>query len=162
MASDENPKTISMTARTFVRIGDHYCLDSTDPECAIHREELGITPLHQAAFDGSLKKVKKLLDEGVDVNIPDKKGWRPLHDAAMEGYVEIVKYLLSNGADPNVQDDEYRYTPLHDAVRMNHLEVVRLLLKSGANLSIKDSWDETPLDIAREHKFQAIVDLLSQ
>lgn len=167
MTSDKNEKELvseALPLRTWARHADHHCLeDPNDPDYAICQEEIGMSPLHQAAFYGSLKKVKKLIDEDhIDANVVDKYGWRPLHDAAMEGHAEIVKFLLAAGADPNVQDTEEMYTPLHDAVRMNHIEIVRLLLEAGADRSIKDSGDETPLDIAKEYKFQKIIDLLSQ
>lgn len=127
-----------------------------------HEEELGLTPLHVAAFTGSIKQVKELLQAGIGVNITDKLGWIPLHDAAIKGRTKIVKLLLAAGANVNAQDKEDLYTPLHDAVRMNYPEIVQLLVAADADFSISDVWGNTAIDIAQEYKFDDIINLLSK
>ena len=42
----------------------------------------GNTPLHWAAFKGSVRAMKVLLSFDVDVNARAQSGWSPLHDAA--------------------------------------------------------------------------------
>jgi ankyrin repeat protein len=41
-----------------------------------------------------------LIENGADVNIPDKFGLTPLHIAAMRGNVALVRLLVQSGALP--------------------------------------------------------------
>ena len=50
--------------------------------------------LHQAAKKGDIKKVKSLLEAGVDLNLPDRKGATALHWASLKNHFEVVKFLL--------------------------------------------------------------------
>lgn len=94
--------------------------------------------LSEAARRGDAAAVKKLLDEGVDVNTKFRYGVTVLSWAADRGHVEVVKLLLERGADPNIRDTFYKAAPLTWAVspaqgrKPQHAEVVRLLLKHGA------------------------------
>ena len=51
----------------------------------------------------SLEQVKRLLDEGMDVNVatwgPKSKGVTPLHLAAQGGHLEVMDELLERGAN---------------------------------------------------------------
>ena len=44
-----------------------------------------------------LKAVKRLLDQGADINANSKDGMTPLSIAAFWGYADIVKVLLESG-----------------------------------------------------------------
>jgi hypothetical protein len=54
-------------------------------------------PLYQAALDGNLDKVKKLVEGGADINA-GAYSYTPLEGAASRGNLAIVEYLLSKGA----------------------------------------------------------------
>ena len=94
--------------------------------------------LSAAARRGDAATVKKLLDEGVDVNTKYRYGVTALTYACDHGNVDVVKVLLDRGADVNVKDSFYGFTPLLIAVspaqkrRPEHNEIVRLLLAKGA------------------------------
>lgn len=142
--------------RLWARLADHACAEDSH-----YAQENGITPLHVAAFHGNIEKVKKLLqDKPTHLNATDSYGWTPLHDAVINGHTEIVKLLLAAGAQVNMQDIEEAYTPLHEAARMNHKAIVQALLAAGADPSIRDAGNQTALDIAQDHEFQDIVDIL--
>lgn len=49
--------------------------------------------IHEAARKGDLAAVKKLVEQGADINETDKDGNTPLHVAAAKGYMEIVRFL---------------------------------------------------------------------
>ena len=93
--------------------------------------------LQDAARKGDAPAVKKLLDEGVDVNTKYRYNATALSFACDRGHVEVVKLLLDRGADLNAEDTFYHATPLTWAIRPatgrkpEHLEVVRLLLAKG-------------------------------
>jgi ankyrin repeat protein len=94
--------------------------------------------LSDAARKGDAAAVKKLLDEGVDVNTKFRYGTTALSFACDRGNLDVVKLLLDRGADVNVRDTFYMATPLTWAVspqmgrKPQHPEIVRLLLAKGA------------------------------
>jgi len=94
--------------------------------------------LQEAARKGDAAAVKKLLDDGVDVNTKYRYGATALFYACDHGHVEVVKVLLDKGADLTVKDSYYGLTPLMLAVspaqkrRPEHTEIAKLLIARGA------------------------------
>ena len=90
-----------------------------------------------AARQGDAAAVKKLLDEGVDVNTKFRYDRTALSFAADRGHVEVVKVLLARGASVTMKDTFYNATALTWAVnpaqdrKPQHTEVVKLLLDHG-------------------------------
>ena len=63
------------------------------------------TPLHFAAWAGTQDAVRRLLDEGVEVNAKDRHGRTPLFYAACWGrHHAIVELLQANHADAPLED----------------------------------------------------------
>lgn len=89
--------------------------------------------LCQAAANGDLITIKKLLEENkdTDINKGDYDYRTPLHLAAAEGKLEAVKFLIERGAKVNALD-RFKNTPIQDALRSSHHEVVEYLQKMGA------------------------------
>jgi ankyrin repeat protein len=54
--------------------------------------------LLQAAEDGDLIEVEKLIEAGADVNLQDEWGNTALSEAVKKGYTEIVEILKNAGA----------------------------------------------------------------
>ncbi len=61
-----------------------------------------VSPLCMAVVKGDLEAVKKMIEEGVDVN-QKSNGMTALHYAARYNRAEILEYLLENGASINVR-----------------------------------------------------------
>jgi ankyrin repeat protein len=82
--------------------------------------------------------VKKLLDEGVDVNTKFRYNATALFYACDHGHLEVVKVLLDKGADLAIKDTYYGFTPLARAIgpsqkkRPEHTEIAKLLIAKGA------------------------------
>ena len=53
-----------------------------------------MTSLHDAAERGNLKKCRKLIEQGADVNAKDEDGCTPLHKATWYGHLEICECLF--------------------------------------------------------------------
>ena len=92
-----------------------------------------MAPIHNAAQNGNLNRVKALLNQGVPVNSRNEAGWTPLHLAAWMGRLSVVQELFKRGAHVNPRTMS-GMTPLHVAAlwgRSPH--VVHALIKAGAN-----------------------------
>jgi len=94
--------------------------------------------LSAAARKGDAATVKRLLDEGVDVNTKFRYDTTALFYACDHGHIEVVKVLLDKGADVNAKDTFYGFTPLMLAIspaqtrRPEHTEIAKLLIAKGA------------------------------
>lgn len=106
---------------------------------------------------GTIDEVKRLIANGIDVNMPADsvaiKGILPLHTAARSyvkgpANVEIVKLLLDAGAHVNVQNSEGN-TPLMLAVSSSNTDVVTLLLARGADVNAKSREGYAALQFAQ-------------
>lgn len=69
------------------------------------------TSLHDAASKGDVDQLRRLVEQGADVNAVDGEGRTALHKAAVDGRDEAVKFLLDHGVDVNAKDGNAR-TPL--------------------------------------------------
>ncbi|MDD5063894.1 MAG: ankyrin repeat domain-containing protein [Phycisphaerae bacterium] len=92
-------------------------------------------PLHMAASDGDIEKVKKLIAEGYNVNIQDDANWTPLHRAAYFGHKETAKFLIDKGADVNVRTN-IGVLPIMMAIMHNHNDTAEMLIANGVEKTI--------------------------
>ena len=84
-----------------------------------------------------------LVEQGLDINIPDYYGATPLYRQAILGR-DTVKLLCELGADiekPNTYGD----TPLHMAAEFFHPRTVKFLIDKGANVNVENDMGRTPL-----------------
>jgi len=128
--------------------------DAPDPE--------GLTPLMIASGRGQAQMVELLLTAGAEVHLVDSRaGAAALHKAALSGNPDVVSLLLDRGAFIDQQCPILGHTALHDAVVYKAEMVVRLLLSRGARTSIRNHSQETPLDLARRDKLDALAQLIA-
>jgi hypothetical protein len=148
-------------------------------------------PIHDAARDGDLDKVKALLKENPRlVASRNSAGLTPLHLAASEGHADIVDLLLESGADVNANTTAsanpslggvavgggvalklgariHGMTPLHYAAQWGYgpkgyKDVVELLLAHGATVNARDSYGKTPWHYAAYAGHSEVAELLHQ
>ena len=96
------------------------------------RADEGSAALFDAAREGDLASVKRLIEAGVDVNASTRYGATALSYAADKGHAEIVGYLIEKGADLNNEDTFYKVTPIGWALVNDHDAIVVMLLEAGA------------------------------
>lgn len=112
---------------------------------------------------------KLLLQNGVNLNMRDKKGWTVLHTAAncskeWKVWEVILTLLLDSGADIEAEDTLRNWTPLHLAAESGSELAVRLLLERGANVNAVSTWPwgETPLHMVTKNNEEYIMELLKE
>jgi ankyrin repeat protein len=84
--------------------------------------------LKQAAERGDFAEVRRLVQNGADVNSSDEWGSGTL----LSFQPEIIEYLLEHGADPNQQTNENGAAVLAGICFVNQFECARVLLEKGA------------------------------
>jgi ankyrin repeat protein len=87
--------------------------------------------LANAAAQGDLELVQRLLEAGADVNDRDSWGHTPLMSACWGGHKDIVQILLERGADVNAKTRR-DWTAIRFAKKVGHPEIVALLKAAGA------------------------------
>lgn len=80
--------------------------------------------------------------------------------AIMLDEVAKVRELLRSGIDPNQCEDSALVSPLHFAAQYNALSSAKLLIEAGADVNAETVDGMTPLEVARIHSYQAMVELL--
>jgi ankyrin repeat protein len=94
---------------------------------------LGEILLFRASAKGDVGQVRKLLDQGSNVNAREENGETPLMYAAVEDRTEVVDFLLNRGAAVNAVSLNGE-TALTRAVAVSRYNTVALLLTRGADI----------------------------
>jgi ankyrin repeat protein len=113
-------------------------------------------PLFVDALEkGDLDAVKKLIEEGINVNVI-RDGVSPLMVAASKGKTEIAEIILQAGANINEKNDD-NWTALHKAAfGQAETGIVQFLMESGIDIEAKNKSGKTALLLAEEKKHRDI------
>ncbi|XP_061735095.1 ankyrin repeat and SOCS box protein 9-like isoform X3 [Nerophis ophidion] len=90
------------------------------------------SPIHDAAFNGRVLNLQRLIAQGACVNLSTLDRVSALHGACMQGHAACAKLLLQNGADVNNVTLNGQ-TALSEACTRGHVTCVSLLLQHGAS-----------------------------
>lgn len=105
----------------------------------------GKNPLHLAAEAGHEEVTRLLLlQDSIEVDLPDMESRTPLHLAAIAGHLAIVCLFLVRGANIESRDNRSK-TPLLYAIVCSKPCVVEALLEHGANYNESDQLGSTAL-----------------
>jgi len=119
-------------------------------------------PLIQAVHAGDLKKAKKLIASGANVNQTNDVGFPALSIAAGRGDENMAKLLLDAGADVNARSATLNDSALARAAQSGNGPTIRVLLAAGARVDDKDGSGRTPLfNAALKGDLQIVEALLS-
>ena len=117
------------------------------------------TPLHRAAYAGSLEACAVLIDSGADLERQDSSfgdGRTPLHKATVHEEPTILKLLLKSGASVESRDTQ-NATPLHAAAEHGTLACVEELVRRGADNDAQDSDGRRPVDYGAAFGHEPVV-----
>jgi ankyrin repeat protein len=118
----------------------------------------GHTPLLWAAYRGSLKMMKVLLDAGAILEQTDTIGRTALHWATRLEGTDCVELLLKyhHGGDPryfvNLQDRREQLSALHWAVAGGKARAARMLVRAGADPGCMDAEGRSTLSYANKYQ----------
>ena len=117
--------------------------------------------LAEAIEKGNVDVVKKLIEEGINVNI-GRNGITPLMLAASKGQTELAEIFLQAGVNINATDDDGS-TALHKAaVDQAGTAIIELLIHSGIDVAALNNSKKTALMLAEEAKHRDIVLLMKK
>ena len=97
------------------------------------------TWLHRVAAVGQEVVVRRLLENGAEVESKEDYGQTPLSLAAEHGHAAVVELLLQKGAEVESKNN-CGQIPLLFTTEHGHAVVVELLLQKGAKVESKDNY----------------------
>ncbi|XP_035661357.1 ankyrin repeat and death domain-containing protein 1A-like isoform X1 [Branchiostoma floridae] len=103
--------------------------------------------LIEAAEEGEVTRIQRLVKRGADVNVgdPDRQGNSALHQAVLKGHADVVQLLLNAGSQINIKNQDGD-TPLHCAASSNMQGILKLLVNySGCSINAKNYHGDTAL-----------------
>ena len=129
-----------------------------DLEINTHRRS---KPIHIACACRSLKVIKLLIKNGVNIESENNDKTRPIHFSCQrKNYchqqqlydddnlsVKIIKFLISCGVDLESKDI-HGDTPLHFACRFESIKIIDFLVECGVNLEVTNNNRWKPIHIA--------------
>jgi TolB-like protein/ankyrin repeat protein/class 3 adenylate cyclase len=108
-------------------------------------------PLHSAAEKGDLDEVKRLIGEGVQLDVKDYSSRTALHVTALTGHAEVARLLIEAGASIEIKTKalgqgqiNYGATPLLFTAKSGHTPVAKLLIDNGANVNVRIGYRGRP------------------
>lgn len=123
--------------------------------CAHQNAYEGSTALHIAASTDNLFACQWLLNQGIEINIPDSRGETALDKASKRGHLKIIQYLKEQkGKSREIEQctqtlhyiiDEEKITEEDSSVTTAHIEKLSQLVKRGADVNgvntLNNAWN---------------------
>ena len=99
--------------------------------------------IHKVLTEGTPAQVKRLLEQGANIEARDAQGATPLITAAGRGNLALVTLLLNRHAEVETTDGAGN-TALHQASFYGQMPCVEALLATGAQTSARNALAFTP------------------
>jgi uncharacterized protein len=123
------------------------------------------TPWLLAGASGRTEIIQEMIPLGPDLSIRNRYGGNALIPACERGHVDTVRLLLERSKIDVNHINNLGWTGLLEAVILSdggprHIEIVRMLLAAGADPNIADKDGVSPLQHARDRRYDAIAALI--
>lgn len=115
--------------------------------------------LFQAVKQGDTNFVKKLIENGANINAQNSNGQTATMIATYHNDVKTAKVLIEAGADVNIRD-QMKNNPFLYAGAEGLIDILKLTIKAGADPTITNRYGGTALIPASEHGYVAVVNEL--
>jgi uncharacterized protein len=112
--------------------------------------------LIQATENKNGDTIKRLIEEGAEINTQDSDGRTSIMIATYNNDIETAKILIDAGADVNIQDD-MKNNPFLYAGAEGYLDILKHTIKAGADPSITNRYGGTALIPASEHGYVDVI-----
>ncbi len=121
-------------------------------------------PLFEAVKSNKSQLVKKLLDNGADINKKDGEGNTLLYTAISLGYYDMARYLIDKNAKVDEPSSKSKITPLMAALERHDHDIgfLRYLIFKGANVNTRDSRNRTPLFYIYDYQSENDIDNIKE
>lgn len=133
----KNPSSEVMQEIDKLQFGSDVSITQGALHREIRRSNLHITStttlLLSAVKSRNVGLLNKLIEKGVDLNIPNKQGFTPLMLACRHGFDDIVQILLANGAKTALTDKKGN-TVLHHACIEGYTNIAQQIISSNPEL----------------------------
>ena len=120
-----------------------------------------------AAVADDAATLKLLLEAGASAKqVTSRYDGTALIAAAHLGHDEVVKLLIAAGA-PLDHVNNLGWTALIESIVLGqggprHVETLRAIVRAGANVNLADRNRQTPLQLARQRGYKAMIAILEQ
>ncbi|KAF0820538.1 MULTISPECIES: ankyrin repeat domain-containing protein [unclassified Cytobacillus] len=91
--------------------------------------------LFEAAKNGDLECLKAFIENGINMNLQDKKKRTAILIASMNKHYDVVRYLAESGADINLQDQTSLNPFLYGCIH-GDLKLVKIMISAGADINL--------------------------
>ncbi|KAJ5603251.1 hypothetical protein N7537_006207 [Penicillium hordei] len=122
-------------------------------------DEIGTSPLHNAAKGGHWHIARLLLEKNASPRIEDGNRATPLRLAVRAGHQEIVRLFLECDPPTRETKESETYRLLRIAAALGHTEIVQLFLDCNTP-TLGSNGDQTALHLAAAKGHHAICELL--
>lgn len=139
----------------------HGCISVNDGDSNKQENEIKVEidmeeQLIQAAKGKDADTVRRLIEDGVDINTQDSEGRTSTMIATYNNDAETAKILIGAGADVNIHDD-MENNPFLYAGAEGYIEILKLTIEAGADPSITNRYGGTALIPASEHGYIDVI-----
>ena len=107
----------------------------------------GNSALLAAIESGNSPEVRRLVENGADVNGVDSEGVTPLWHAAFRSSGSVAQILIDHGANVKFRGTAGT-TPLYLSAEYGHPDITQMLLAKGADPNVKTNSGQSVLDVA--------------
>lgn len=130
------------------------------------QDKYGVSPIHLAAWFGSLAILKLLVQGGADQRIENMEGMNMMHCAAVNDHVDIVTYIVDDLQMKELdKEDNLGNRPFAVAAEHGSVKMLQMLMEEPYKMSTmaENKNGDTPLHLAaRNGHLEALQMLLTQ